>query len=695
MIDEMFAGYDEAELQETMDAERDVLGTKTKSYILQRDESVVQAAIQGMQEAIAAIPPAQKEAYTYMLETAPTLLERESPLKRFLLVCDYNYWAAAQKLVDFWQERKEIFGEKNFAKPLSLVDGAEGTALPLTVRELLMTGAFATLQHDKYGRGVIYLDDAVCIDSEAYRLSKENIRLQITFYLLQALSESDLTVVNGVSVIHIFGSASTTGKKFVRDGKVARYSQSTQHPAKPVACHILCNRQSSLVEKQLLKFHGVLRDAQFIRSRTRVHFLEKNEEILDTFRQFGFGEGHLPERLGGKMSALKWCQERMQVDRFRYGKMAAPTDLIQKSKPDKEHREKRKMEDFQIWAKDHLQSQKLMKLESQVAALKTANTELSKRNVFLEAQANCADFVRNRFEEHQKELFQQFKENLHLFPGIAQEVLDFGDEQQLAFVRNLFETHLFFLGKSPVVCEWMFQCKPGLTRDQALFANVLKEWLLEVLAKNQGEGSACTEPSESLIASASDEEDDMLLEQEIDRLKTTIESLRKQNASMRTDGDFLNSTLVIASELGNAYETFYHENIGVLAGYYAGALSLDAARFSWTDKLPAMALSIASFVLSQYTFLFQGERFGNFFVDMASSPGETPTDRALTRTGLLMIAEPLLKQAFRQGSISFPDIPILRGMPGDESDNRTEEQQSQQEIHRHNRLKRKKALKRL
>lgn len=43
MIDEMFAGYDEAELQETMDAERDVLGTKTKSYILQRDESVVQA----------------------------------------------------------------------------------------------------------------------------------------------------------------------------------------------------------------------------------------------------------------------------------------------------------------------------------------------------------------------------------------------------------------------------------------------------------------------------------------------------------------------------------------------------------------------------------------------------------------------------------------------------------------------------
>ena len=67
----MFAGYETAELDAAMEAERDVFVTRTVSYVQRQDVKVAQAARQAFEDALQGMQ--QKEAYENALRCNATV----------------------------------------------------------------------------------------------------------------------------------------------------------------------------------------------------------------------------------------------------------------------------------------------------------------------------------------------------------------------------------------------------------------------------------------------------------------------------------------------------------------------------------------------------------------------------------------------------------------------------------------------
>ena len=62
MVDEIFAGYDPAELEVNAEAEHDVLRTRAVWYVQNQNESAASAARMKFYSALASIPSEQRQA---------------------------------------------------------------------------------------------------------------------------------------------------------------------------------------------------------------------------------------------------------------------------------------------------------------------------------------------------------------------------------------------------------------------------------------------------------------------------------------------------------------------------------------------------------------------------------------------------------------------------------------------------------
>ena len=248
MIRAMFAGYDSSELNATMEAERDVLGSKAAAFVVPKDKSTIDLAVKGMKEALASIPEDQKSAYLDASERAPLIVETESPMSRFLLACDFNYWAAADRLVQYWNERKSIFQDR-YLLPITIAEGVE-SALCEDAKDVIRSGSYAIARPDKYGRPVVFTDFET-LPNSWFRSGA--VRIQTEYYFLQTISESELGIVNGA--IHVACMARTEREvKFKPDGAGFRFCLSTSIPTKPCAGHMLAFRKRSFLEGNFLFF---------------------------------------------------------------------------------------------------------------------------------------------------------------------------------------------------------------------------------------------------------------------------------------------------------------------------------------------------------------------------------------------------------------------------------------------------------
>jgi hypothetical protein len=129
-----------------------------------------------LEQAIDLIPESEKGAYLHAVQTVPALVQLESPPLRYLRFDSYNTWAAARRLVDYWQGRVELFGAERAYLPLRLTPAstpanananASATAEPRsTVQsaldeldvEVVNCGTFMVLPKDSHGRPVLLHD---------------------------------------------------------------------------------------------------------------------------------------------------------------------------------------------------------------------------------------------------------------------------------------------------------------------------------------------------------------------------------------------------------------------------------------------------------------------------------------------------------------------------------------------------------
>jgi hypothetical protein len=136
--------------QEHEQIRQDMYGHTSSAASQQYDDG---RGMQIMLEAIeTSIPISEKEAYLKAVCVCPHLVERESSFWVFLRCENHDPWAAAQRLVQYWTLRRQIFGPEKAYLPLTL-DGAMADDI-----QYLQKGFVYTLPSDQHGRPVVFID---------------------------------------------------------------------------------------------------------------------------------------------------------------------------------------------------------------------------------------------------------------------------------------------------------------------------------------------------------------------------------------------------------------------------------------------------------------------------------------------------------------------------------------------------------
>jgi hypothetical protein len=124
----------------------DDVAVEGKSMHMDGTSGLHRKAFDQLQEAIDLIPLDEREAYAEAYESCPHLIRSESPPIYWLRYAKYDVWAAAQRMVKYWEWRKVLFKERAF---LPLLDISGNGALDEDDIELLETGFFVRLPTSK------------------------------------------------------------------------------------------------------------------------------------------------------------------------------------------------------------------------------------------------------------------------------------------------------------------------------------------------------------------------------------------------------------------------------------------------------------------------------------------------------------------------------------------------------------------
>jgi hypothetical protein len=148
---------------------------------MEETDTMVENAVLLLRQALNDIPETAKKAYLEALERAPLLVERESDHIRFLRCEKYDAWAAARRLVAYWEVRKKLFGPDRAFLPMTQT-GAMAEDMEYSEKALV-----TMLPDDDHGRPVVCWDRVRATAAVAPRASI----LRCGFYLLQVLSEQE------------------------------------------------------------------------------------------------------------------------------------------------------------------------------------------------------------------------------------------------------------------------------------------------------------------------------------------------------------------------------------------------------------------------------------------------------------------------------------------------------------------------
>lgn len=149
---------------------------------LPENPSTVAQALRLFQEALQSLDASSKTAYLQALEQVPELVEQESNPIAFLRACQYDAWAAATRLVEYWTLRLELFADKAF-EPMT-ADGAMRDDMSFLKKAIIIR-----LGADAHNRPVLYLDRMRWVASVAPRDSI----VRCLFYAIQTLSREETT----------------------------------------------------------------------------------------------------------------------------------------------------------------------------------------------------------------------------------------------------------------------------------------------------------------------------------------------------------------------------------------------------------------------------------------------------------------------------------------------------------------------
>ncbi|GAX12856.1 hypothetical protein FisN_15Hu339 [Fistulifera solaris] len=241
-------------------------------------------ALEQLRDSLALIPLQQQTAYREALIRCPQLVETESDPMQFLLFADFNVWSAAERLVTYWEKRKEVFGERAF---LPLLDLSGNGALTAEDVQLIVTGSFLLTAED-----TVVVDRS--LEPESAEVSIES-QIRRNVFLYQLLARHRVTAMQGCKFVVRY-------KRFKSmDQRVAAKSSeicTTAFPIRIKAVHMVfaADFQLGFIQNAvsfLCKLWGISSSYLFL------HHCETPELALMKLVPHGLLPSALPLSLGG------------------------------------------------------------------------------------------------------------------------------------------------------------------------------------------------------------------------------------------------------------------------------------------------------------------------------------------------------------------------------------------------------------
>jgi hypothetical protein len=266
--------------------------------------------LEQMEQAIACLPEEDKADLFQARREVPELVEKESPMLRFLRYEKYNSWAAARRYAAYWRNRKFAFGDRCFLPMNQTGEGA------LTRDDIvsLSTGYVAFLRYDDRGRSVLLYDS-----SRRVNHSRET-RLRCSFYVWNILAENTMSQDDGYVGLSILGrpTLDRTMKEciaLVEEAIPARCSE-----AHIVNCPSVSGHSSFMntMVPLMLQIMG-----PFLEKHVRVHVADTRAELAEKLVACGFQKTSLPKCIGGEWGYEMFSQ--WQENRLRYEVLYAAT----------------------------------------------------------------------------------------------------------------------------------------------------------------------------------------------------------------------------------------------------------------------------------------------------------------------------------------------------------------------------------
>jgi len=638
----LFGGYNSDELNDVMEAERDVLGTRTVAQVPKVPPHVLAKAHEGLDQALAGLAPSARAAYDEARRQNPRVVALESPPARFLLASEYNYWTAAQRLARYWEARRDIFGPEQYTRPLTL--RSNHTALSPRTLEIIQNGALVLVGRDRYHRPACMFD---CDREDAKTYPgwhDPQVRIQMVFYFCQVLSESDLAAVNGVVFLV---ACKSSGVCVLRPYPASvRLVLSGALPIRVSLVHFAQLKRPNFFRQAINLWLDCLKRFSSMKLRMRVHFGETPQELMKLLREYGWSEPHIPPRLGGTASFQSWYDERVQLEQERYAFLdedtmisrgssvaAAVTEHASTQPEDNQEEEqkqndlKRKMDDFRVWAQDHLEGQKIAKLKSTLSPLQEQNAMLKRRSEFLKAQVACALYVAQQYDADQIRIEESLTNLASTFPGIER---DLGLEDQLqhdnmtvpqqSFGEALLTRLTAFLGRAPFTGEWMFTQTPWLSPYQQHILHGVKQCVRkehdqeEEAIAQQARGASLSETPRH----AEEEEDDDELDRQIQILREQKNRLKLQSKALQRRNSFLQSSSVSCTYMSHEFDDFTKRHQSMLTEFYESCFAALTGQSALDlEENASSSPSIMAYRILQSFTNWDGAQFVNDAVTLA------------------------------------------------------------------------------
>ncbi|KAL7557786.1 hypothetical protein ACA910_013063 [Epithemia clementina (nom. ined.)] len=292
------------------------VGLDSTASVGLRLEELRNRARMHVQEHIRLIPVQYKVAYMEAMAMVPDIVASETDSVQFLRICNYDVWAAARRLVLYWEIRKEVFGDRAFLPLILTGDGALSNEDILQLR----AGFPATLPKSRTGLQVVYLDRRQFIKG-----STPEMRLRCMFYLAQHVaSEDDLAQTEGVLVLVLLLMPRVVGFEvdYVRR---ALWMAKNVLPIK-FRIHVL-NRLPKSPDRRfaaqdiISSYVSELLHFGFGPDDTDVFIERENGHMLDYLLELGLTREGIPGDLGGSWTFdvfAKQCRNQSCDDRQKY-----------------------------------------------------------------------------------------------------------------------------------------------------------------------------------------------------------------------------------------------------------------------------------------------------------------------------------------------------------------------------------------